>query len=48
MTEAAEYLGASRPWVNKQVLAGVIPSYRIGGLVRVDLNEIDALMGLTK
>ena len=44
LAEAAEYLGCNERTVRRYIAAGKIHGYRLGGLLRVDLNEVDAAM----
>ena len=42
---AADYIAVSRKSVRRMISQGQITGYRAGGrLIRVDLNELDALM----
>jgi excisionase family DNA binding protein len=44
LAEAAEYLGCNERTVRRYIAAGKLRGYRLGGLLRVDLNEVDAAM----
>ena len=51
ITEAAEYLGLSTKTIRRYIAYGRITGYRITGhspaqgrLIRVDLNEVDAVL----
>jgi excisionase family DNA binding protein len=40
VVQAAEFLGISRNGLYIQVRAGKVPHYRVGGLIRFDLDEL--------
>lgn len=43
--DAANYIGGCNPrTIRKHIAAGQLTAYRLGRLIRVDLNEVDALM----
>lgn len=46
LEQAADYLGVSRKTIRRHIARGEITGWRSPGkhLIRVDLNEIDALM----
>lgn len=45
ITSAAEYVGTSPRTIRRYVAAGRLTGYRLGPrLVRVDLNELDAML----
>ncbi len=46
ITDAADYLAVEHKLVRKMIASGKITGYRLPGsnLIRVDLNEIDALL----
>lgn len=46
ITAAADYLAVEHKLIRKMIAAGKITGYRLPGsnLIRVDLNEIDALL----
>lgn len=44
MRDAAEYLDTSIPHVRKLILERRIPSYKLGGKVLFDLDELDAFI----
>lgn len=45
LIEAAEYVGCDQRTIRRYVAAGKLTGYRLGPrLIRVDLNEVDALM----
>lgn len=46
ITAAADYLACEHKLIRKMIAAGKITGYRLPGskLIRVDLNEIDALL----
>lgn len=41
--DAAAYVGLNPRTIRRWIAAGRLPGYRLGRLVRVDLNELDAL-----
>lgn len=45
VAEAAEMLSLGRSKTYALVQAGVIPSIRIGGVVRIDLNSLNEWLG---
>jgi excisionase family DNA binding protein len=45
LEEAADYLGGCNPrTVRREIARGRLTGYKLGRLVRVDLNEVDALL----
>jgi excisionase family DNA binding protein len=45
LEEAAAYLGGCNPrTVRREIARGRLTGYKLGRLVRVDLNEVDALL----
>jgi excisionase family DNA binding protein len=42
--EAADYLGVNERTVRRMVSAGKLPGYRLGRLIKVDLNEVDSVL----
>jgi excisionase family DNA binding protein len=41
LVDAAEYLGVNERTIRRHISAGDLPAYRLGRLVRVDLDELD-------
>lgn len=42
--EFAQHLGVSERTVDRMIAAGQIPAYRVGRLVRLDLNDVDRVV----
>ena len=42
--QTAEYLGIGERTVRDKIAAGLLVAYRNGGIIRLDLNEVDAAM----
>lgn len=43
LQEAADYLHVHHTTLRRYVSQGLVPCYRIGGRLRLDLNDIDAM-----
>jgi excisionase family DNA binding protein len=41
MGQVAERLNVSRGWLYKKIQAGIIPHFKIGGMVRFDPKDLD-------
>lgn len=44
LTDAAEYLDCNERTLRRRIADGTVRGYRLGKLVRVDLDELDALL----
>lgn len=42
ISDAAEYLGCNERTIRRYIAEGKFPGYRMGRLLRVNLNEVDA------
>ncbi len=44
LSQAADYVGCNERTIRRQIAAGDLTGYRLGRLIRIDLNELDAAM----
>jgi excisionase family DNA binding protein len=44
LPKAAEYVGCTERSLYRQIAAGRLPAYRLGRILRVDLDDIDMIM----
>ena len=44
IAEAAEHVGVSRMTVYRWIRQGKLPSHKVGGIVRVKLEDVDKLL----
>ena len=44
LADAAQYVDCNERTLRRHIAAGALKGYRLGKLVRVDLDELDALM----
>lgn len=44
LADAAEYVGCSERHLRRLIARGDLTGYRLGRLIRVDLDELDALL----
>lgn len=41
--EAAEYFGVTKRTIRRRIAEGDLPAYRVGGLIRIKITDLDAL-----
>jgi excisionase family DNA binding protein len=42
--EVADYLGIGNSTLRRLIANGIVPNYRIGGSIRIDIQELDKLI----